>query len=112
MLPTDPDKITAPELDELIAALVQHRALLEPAVAPAPPEKLPTILGPAWTLHGGPIGSLLQIRHPGHGWLAFVIPPGDRAHMVGYMLSQAVAVMAMPPAPMKVPGKKMKAKRK
>lgn len=110
MLPTDLDKITAPELDALIEAIGQHRALLTPAVNDTPPTDFSATINPAWTLFNGPLGSVLRIRHPGFGWLSFIIPPPERAVMVGYLMAQALAPPA--PPPMKVSGKKIKAKRK
>jgi hypothetical protein len=39
-------------------------------------------------LHGE--DSILELRHPGHGWVAFVIPQHERANIVSLLLHHAL----------------------
>ncbi len=77
--------LSARDLDALIAQLGEARARLEEPVAFAPPQALsgaPTrdvmVLDPAWRteppMHPSLGGITLRLRHPGFGWLTFLLP--------------------------------------
>jgi hypothetical protein len=51
---------------------------------------------PSWRVHHIPQGCLFSVKHPGLGWISFIIPPIDRAAMLTVMLAQA---LQPPPAP-------------
>jgi hypothetical protein len=73
------------ELETLIAQLGEARARLEEPVAPQPPQPEPgqpmrdvMVLDPAWRteppVHPSLSGITLRLRHPGFGWLTFLLP--------------------------------------
>jgi hypothetical protein len=74
--------VDAIQLDEVIQTLTAARVRMEPSVAAEPlsgPFKRETvILDPAWRANWPPHPSLkgliLRLRHPGHGWLTFLLP--------------------------------------
>ena len=86
----DISALSAPELDELIARAAARRATLEPSHATQAPKQAEAILNPPWFTCLVDSGTLLQVRHPGLGWLSFVIPPNERAQLLGIMLNQAL----------------------
>ena len=90
--------LSATELDELISMAAARRATLEPAHATAPPKQAEAIVNPQWFTCLVDPGTLLQIRHPGLGWLSFVIPPNERAQLLGILLNQALYRPAGPTA--------------
>jgi len=72
-----------PRLDKLIAVLAQDREVREPGF----PAKMPLISevsgvnGPAWQWSMLPDASLvLNLRHPGFGWLSFRLPDAIHLH--------------------------------
>ncbi len=89
--------LSATELDELIAAAVKRRAELKPEPATQPPEKCEAIVNPAW--HTSPLaqGVLFLLRHPGLGWLGFVLPHEHRVHLASLWLHQSL-LHKQPPA--------------
>ena len=86
----DISQLSAVELDELIARAAVQRASLEPAQAAQPPEKAEAIVHPAWHTAPLPNGVLLILRHPGLGWLAFVLPHEHRVHLTSLWLHQSL----------------------
>ena len=95
--------LTAAELDQLIEAATKRRATLAPSIPATNPQgEIQAILDPKWYLTSMPGGTLLQIRHPGHGWLNFHIPALSRAFLLSFLLQQALieptAVAANPAA--------------
>ena len=83
--------LSAAELDQLIEAATQRRATLSPPVAATNPQgEIQAIVDPKWYLTSTPGGTLLQIRHPGHGWLNFHIPTLSRAFLLSFLLQQAL----------------------
>jgi hypothetical protein len=90
--------LSATELDELIAKAAVRRASLNPAHDNAPPKQAEAIVNPQWFTCLVEPGTLLQIRHPGLGWLSFVIPSNERAQLLGIMLNQALYKPTSPTA--------------
>jgi hypothetical protein len=88
--PMDISLLSATELDQLIAKAALRRAALEPAHSIAAPKQAEAIVNPQWFTCLVDPGTLLQIRHPGLGWLSFVIPPNERAQLLGILLNQAL----------------------
>lgn len=95
----DISKLSAAELDELIAKAAERRAQLKPEHSADPPKEVHSALSdPAW--YTGPIRTddglriALQVRHHGFGWLTFAIPPLEIAKLMNYWtnaLAQAAA---------------------
>jgi len=82
--------MSAGELDTLIERAATTRASKEPVVSEQPPATVQAISSPGWRLHHIPQGCLFSLRHPGHGWVSFVLSPGERAAMLTVMLAQAL----------------------
>jgi hypothetical protein len=99
----DLSQLDASELDELMAKAAERRALLEPAHAFQAPAEAEAIIDPAWYTGLIEPGTLFQVRHPGYGWLSFVIPPNERAQLLCAFLNQALFAsqtsVAAAPAP-------------
>lgn len=91
----DLSTLSAAELDALIAEAAERRAQMAQDVPHERPEGAVTAKGnPAWYVTPGPGGTLLQICHPGLGWLAFVIPPVERGVLVGLLLQQTLVYLS------------------
>jgi len=86
----DISQLSAAELDELIAQAAARRATLEPAQSAQPPEKAEAIVHPAWHTSPLPNGVLFMLRHPGLGWLGFVLPHEHRVHLLSLWLHQSL----------------------
>ena len=67
-----------------------RRASLSPPHSTDAPKKAEAIVNPQWFTCLVDPGTLLQIRHPGMGWLSFVIPANERAQLLGILLNQAL----------------------
>jgi hypothetical protein len=88
----DLTKLTADQLDELLARVAKHRASLQPGPPNEHPKPTDVVVNPAWYTGLVDAGTLFQIRHPGLGWLAFLIPANERAHLLSLLLRQALFV--------------------
>jgi len=102
----DVSSLQAAELDQLIEAATKRRAALSPPIPATNPQgEIQAISDPKWYLTSIPGGTLLQIRHPGHGWLNFHIPTLSRAFLLSFLLQQALiepaqaAATGAPPPP-------------
>ena len=86
----DISDLSAAELDELIGRAAARRAALEPAQPTLPPERAEAVLNPAWHTSPLPNGVLFMLRHPGLGWLGFVLPHEHRVHLTSLWLHQSL----------------------
>lgn len=69
------EELSAEELDKLIAKASEIRSTKNPAFPNDPPEVMQAIYDPAWySVLTKDNRVALNIRHPGLGWLAFVLP--------------------------------------
>lgn len=89
---TDLAKLSAQELDELLVRAAKHRASLQPAPPTEHPKPTDVVVNPGWYTALIDSGTLLQVRHPGFGWLSFLIPANERAHLLSLFLRQALFV--------------------
>lgn len=83
--------LDAPALDQVISALGAARAGLKDIVPPKldPVPRLQATLHPNWWVFDPmPEGRTLALRHPGYGWLAFVLAP-NRANEIAEWLKWA-----------------------
>jgi hypothetical protein len=90
----DVKPMSTADLDALLEAITLERAKREPAVPMEQPGKTEAAVDPRWHLSMLDVNTLLQLRHPGHGWVGFVIPPPSRAQLLSFLLQQALS----PPA--------------
>jgi hypothetical protein len=87
----------AADLDALIESAAKRRALLEPAVPRERPQReIQITVNPAWATQSIELGALMQFRHPGLGWVSFVLSPQDRIQLAMGLLHQSL--LAGPPA--------------
>ena len=105
----DLSEMSAAELDALIAEASKRRAALEPRVAGQPPDALDASMNPAWSISLVEQGSMFRVRHPGLGWMAFLIPATERAILLSALLQQALIArpeikVSIKPGPGAAPG--------
>lgn len=96
-MPFDLSKLSAPELDQLIAEAAQRRAKLQPEHPAEPPKDYEYLINPHWFVFSTPEGSMLQLRHAGLGWISLLIHHGDRDLLMSLLLRQALGVSRPPP---------------
>ena len=61
------------------------------------------VFDPQWYVAPAGEGSMLQICHPEHGWLTFVIPAAERITLMSLLLQQILAGgLPQPQAPVAV----------
>lgn len=82
--------LSADELDSLIVAAAKRRAELTPGHSDQPPAQAEAIFSPAWHTAPVPQGVLFMLRHPGLGWLGFVLPHEHRVHLTALWLHQSM----------------------
>jgi hypothetical protein len=95
----DLSRLSATELDELIASAAKLRQGMQPPVALEPPQTSEATIDPAWRslMHNG--NTILQLRHLGLGWVTVILPPHERANLLTVFLRQALSVSAVPATP-------------
>lgn len=76
------------------------RSALTDPVSPTldPGSRLEVTPDPAWRLELSKYGPTLALRHPGLGWLGFVLPPHEAKHMGEALLALAQASAPGPAA--------------
>ena len=95
----DVKTLSAAELDALLQAVSLERAKREPAVAMEQPKTMEAALDPKWYISLSDANTILQFRHPGYGWVGYVIPPPSRAALVSFLLQHALLPPAKSDAP-------------
>lgn len=80
----------AAAMDELILALGTVRAAMSEPVTPRldPNSRAPSTRDPAWWCSVYPDFHGLFLRHPGFGWLAFVLPRNEAKAIAGWLLRE------------------------
>lgn len=96
--PIELSQLSAMELEALIDAAAFRRATMRPALPVEAPEACEPVLNPAWFTFPTESGSVLRFRHPGLGWIDYLIPAQERAHLLSLLLNQAL--QATPTAPL------------
>ncbi|MDA9442846.1 hypothetical protein XH98_27880 [Bradyrhizobium sp. CCBAU 51745] len=89
--------VGASHLDELISVLSAARASMKEAVPPepfsSPLGRELVVLDPAWRTNFPPHPSLdglmLRLRHPGQGWLTFLIPHHECISLATWLSNNA-----------------------
>lgn len=93
-------KMSAAELDALIAMAAKERTKrADPHPAEAP-KHFEATFNPAWSVFLADGNTIFQIKHLGHGWISVAIPPRERAHLLSLFLhnSLVAATAAVPGA--------------
>lgn len=86
----DLSKFKADELDDLILQAAKRRAHLQPAIPNEPPKEVDALIDPRWFTVLQDENTILQIQHPGFGWITAIIPPHERANLLTVLLRQAL----------------------
>jgi hypothetical protein len=80
----------APTVEKHIQDVAEHRAALTEQVVPDldPGSRLKAVFDPAWRISNQKTqhGRILALRHPGIGWLSFVLPDKEAAAMAEWLL--------------------------
>jgi hypothetical protein len=90
-------ELQASELDAVLAALGEARAIMRDGVPIKTPEQRSArelvILDPAWRaepqLHPSLAGIFLRLRHPGFGWLTFLLPHHEAQSLGSWLTKNA-----------------------
>ena len=71
----------------LIDDLAKAREMMPEPVAPSldPAARLMAIIDPAWHVSPHEQGQVLGLRHPGLGWIGFLLPQAEATAMSGYL---------------------------
>jgi hypothetical protein len=93
--PTTQIELTASELDAVLGVLGEARAIMRDKVTFETPQvrgaRELMVLDPAWRtdpqLHPALSGIVVRLRHPGFGWLTFLLPHHE-ARSLGNWLTQ------------------------
>ena len=100
----DLTKLSAEELDDLLVRATKHRASLQPGPPTDHPKPTDVVVNPGWYTALIDSSTLLQVRYPGFGWLSFLIPANERAHLLSLFLRQALFVPEQGAASAPLPG--------
>lgn len=90
MSPPDVKDLTTGELDALLAAVSLERAKREPPVAMEQPQQMEAAIDPKWYISLANGATFLQLRHPGYGWVGYLLPPASRATLLSFLLQHAL----------------------
>jgi hypothetical protein len=86
----DVARLSAAELDALIAIAVKERTKRADPHPLQPPKEFEATLNPAWFVFLAGENTIIQLRHAGHGWVSIAIPPPERAHLLSLLLHHAL----------------------
>ena len=86
----DVKALSTADLDAMLLAVTLERAKREPQVPMEQPQTMEAAVDPRWYLSMADSNTILQLRHPGHGWVGFVIPAVSRAQLLSSLLQQAL----------------------
>jgi hypothetical protein len=89
----DVKQMSIEELDALRDAIALERIKRKPEITMEQPVTMEAALDPRWYVTLAEAGTFLQLRHPGHGWVGYLIPPASRAQLASFLLQHAL----MPP---------------
>lgn len=95
--------LSTEDLDALLVAASLERAKREPAVPMEQPKTMEAAFDPRWFISMAEANTILQLRHPGYGWVGYVVPPASRAQLVTFLLQHALLPAAKPDAPVAAP---------
>lgn len=95
--PIELSQLSASELEALIDAAAFRRASMRPAPPVQAPEECDPVHNPAWFTFPTEKGSVLRFRHPGLGWIDYLIPAQERAHLLSLLLNQALQATSSGP---------------
>lgn len=83
--------LSAQELDELILRAAKRRAELAILIPTEVPKVEWHVVDPNYFTYPTTDGCMLQLRHPGYGWVAYMLPHKERATLLQYLINQITA---------------------
>ena len=86
----DVKQMTTDELDALRDAIAAERIRRKPEITMDQPTTMEAALDPRWYITLAEAGTFLQLRHPGYGWVGYLIPPPSRAQLASFLLQHAL----------------------
>lgn len=86
-------EMSTEDLDEILRLASEARAERTGEQLPEPIRDAPICMNPAWRVTDSAQGAWLALLHPGFGWLQFILPPKERAHILTLLLYQALVPM-------------------
>ena len=87
-------KLTAGEIDALIAMAAKERTKRSEPMPAEAPKEFEATFNPAWLVFLAGDNTIVQFKHLGHGWVSIAIPPPERAHLASLLLHHSL--MAVP----------------
>ena len=99
----DLKNLSTADLDALLQAVSLERAKREPPVTMEQPHTMEAALDPKWYVSLSGPNTFLQLRHPGYGWVGYLIAPASRAALASFLLQHALLPPAKPDAPAPAP---------
>jgi hypothetical protein len=88
-------KLSAAELDALVAMAVKERTQRSEPMPAEAPKEFEATFNPAWVVFLAGANTIVQFKHLGHGWVSIAIPPPERAHLASLFLHHSL--MAVQP---------------
>src|SRR5881396_2544054 len=95
----DMKQMTTAELDALRDAIALERIKRQPEITMEQPTTMEAALDPRWYVTLAEAGTFLQLRHPGYGWVGYLIPPPSRAQLASFLLQHALMPAPKPDTP-------------
>lgn len=86
----DVAQLSTEELDQLRDAIALERVKRKPDVTMEQPKTMEAAVDPRWYITLGEAGTFLQLRHPGYGWVGYLLPPPSRAALASFLLQHAL----------------------
>jgi hypothetical protein len=93
-------RMSAAELDALIAMAAKERTKRPDPHPAQAPKQFDATFNPAWSVFLADGNTIVQFKHLGHGWISIAIPPPERAHLLSLFLHHSLiaASAALPGA--------------
>ena len=86
----DVKELSTEDLDALRDAIALERVKRKPDVSMEQPKTMEAAVDPRWYITLGEAGTFLQLRHPGYGWVGYLLPPQSRATLASFLLQHAL----------------------
>ena len=86
----DVKQLSTEDLDALRDAIALERVKRKPEVPMEQPRTMEAAVDPRWYITLGEAGTFLQLRHPGYGWVGYLLPPPSRAALASFLLQHAL----------------------
>jgi hypothetical protein len=88
-------KLSAAELDALVAMAAKERTKRSEPMPAEAPKEFEATFNPTWVVFLAGDNTIVQFKHLGHGWVSIAIPPPERAHLASLFLHHSL--MAVQP---------------